>query len=299
MLFISDLNKLVFDNANAQSIEMKEWLGRVIHDHPVLFKAFKENRAGILLADISGSRAPRWAEINADLEIYGASVPKLGILLGILYNSVYGSDSQRAVLQNFSDEITAMIKKSNNLESGKLYALTSLKSIKAALIESNLFQWDERAQEGAGGMWCGAVYNTRETKEWFEQNPEVLKKYQVDFSEEKSPKSGELFALTARAGASFLLQMQRGNLINSNCSQLAKGFLEKISTSKFLKGILQSDNQVNWFGKTGTFNGNLSEVTLIEGNGYSYILSFLISSHRDNEVFEYLGEKVNSYLRNK
>jgi len=138
-------------------VKIKNWLETVVQNHPVLSKAFQDNRAGILFADITERNSPEWASINPDLEIYGASVPKLGILLGILYNDAYASDYRKGVLSVFQDEISKMIKTSDNLESGKLYALTSFQSIKSALVNLGLYQWDESENCGRGGIWCGAL----------------------------------------------------------------------------------------------------------------------------------------------
>jgi len=99
-----------------------------------------------------------------------------------------------------------------------------------------------------------------------------------------------------RSAASFFKLIEDGRLIDPHYSSVAKKFLERISTSKFLKGIQLVCPNVNWFGKTGTYNGNLSEVALIEGPGYAFILAFLISGHRENDVFEYLGKAATSFV---
>lgn len=291
------LKNFDFSDDSTQSQELMEFLDHTISGQPLLQLAKDEGRLGVLLADISSSRAPRWAAIDPDLEIYGASVPKLGILLGILQHHATGSDFRKNILTDFESSITAMIKKSDNLESGKLYALTSFDSIHSALRQHGLYEWDEATRTGRGGMWCGVAYNTPGTKTWFEENPAYLEKYNPDFTARLSPKSGQEFAMTVRAGASFLLKMVQGRLIDQKYSDIAKNFLKQISTSKFAKSLLACDPEAIWYGKTGTYNGHLAEVSLVEGPGYRFILALQLSNHRSNDVFEYMAQKVTNFVR--
>lgn len=291
------LKNFDFSNDATQSPEFFEFLNRTVSSEPSLQLAKDEGRLGVLLADISSARLPRWAAIDPDLEIYGASVPKLGILLGILQHHATGSDFRKNILSDFESSITAMIKKSDNLESGKLYALASFDSIHSAIRQYGLYEWDEATRTGRGGMWCGVAYNTPGTKKWFEENPTYLEKYRPDFAAKLSPKSGQEFALTVRAGASFLLKMEQGHLIDRKYSDIAKNFLKQISTSKFAKGLLACDSEAIWYGKTGTYNGHLAEVSLVEGPGYRFILALQLSNHRSNDVFEYMAQKVTNFVR--
>jgi len=286
-----------FSDDSKQSPELTQFLNQVVMENPVLASAKADGRLGILFADISEGRIPTWAALDPDLEIYGASVPKLGILLGILQHHATGGDFRKNILSDFESSITAMIKKSDNLESGKLYALASFDSIHSALSQHGLYEWEETTGTGRGGMWCGVAYNTPATKKWFEDNPAYSEKYRPDFAARLSPKSGQEFSLTVRAGASFLLKMVQGRLIDRKYSDIAKDFLRQISTSKFAKGLLTSDPEAIWYGKTGTYNGHLAEVSLVEGCEYRFILAVQLSNHRSNDVFEYVAQKVVNFVR--
>lgn len=287
-----------FTDQTPQTPALINFLNETVHGNRALAKAKADGRIGLLLADISDGRNPQWAAIDPDLELYGASTPKLAILLGILYNHKHSNNVfKKNMLTDFNGAITAMIKKSDNFEAGRLFAMTSFESVHAAIVEHGLYEWNEKTQSGKGGLWAGGTYNTSEVKQWFKDHPDMAEKYSPDFSEHLSPKGDWRFALTVRGGASFLLLMQNGQLVDAESSTIAKNYLKQISTSKFMPGIEEDDPNVIWYGKTGTYQGFTSEVILIEGADYRYILALQLADYRSNDVFEYIGKAANAYIR--
>lgn len=281
-----------------QSPELRQWLERLADAQSDLRRARAQGRVGLLVADLSEGRKPRWAALNPDFETYGASVPKVAILLGILYNHVHATNARRGVLEEFHDEIARMIKVSDNVEAGKLYAMTSFESISAALRAQGLYDWDEASRTGRGGLWCGGVYAISEVKRWFEAHPAVAAKYSPDFSLVPSPRTPDFkMTITARSSATFLLQMEKGQLVDPAHSAIAKDFLHGFSMSKFLPGVMQSDPQAEWYGKTGNYEGFQSEILLIEGKGYRYLLTLQLSEYTGQGAFAYVGKNVNALIK--
>src|SRR5687767_3248670 len=96
------------------------------------------------------STPPRVAMINPDRETYGASVPKIGILLGYF---ALNPGVEAKLEPDARRELGEMIKISSNEMAAKYSRLLGLKRIQGVLDEHHFYD-----KEHGGGIWVGKHY---------------------------------------------------------------------------------------------------------------------------------------------
>jgi len=104
---------------------------------------------GFGVVDLGG---PRVAMINADRMFYGASVPKLVIVLAFL---LAHPDLAAAPPAEVLRELQAVIKRSDNELAAKYSQIVGLESIQRLLLSPE-YQFYDRIH--GGGLWCGKHY---------------------------------------------------------------------------------------------------------------------------------------------
>ena len=120
------------------------------------------------LVDLSNPKAPRFAQVNGNTMMYGASLPKLMVLL--------------AAFQGFEDctlkdtpevhrDLIEMIRRSDNLAASQMIGRIGLRKIEALASDRRYRFYDP--QKG-GGIWLGGTYSSWRREESRTQDGFVL-----------------------------------------------------------------------------------------------------------------------------
>lgn len=104
------------------------------------------------LIDLSAPEAPRFAEINGGIMMYGASLPKLGILLAAFQGFADGTLTETPQIRT---DLDIMIRGSDNEAAGRLVKRLGLRKIEALLLDP-AFRFYDPAK--GGGLWLGSGY---------------------------------------------------------------------------------------------------------------------------------------------
>ena len=203
-------------------------------------------------------RTLRLAMIRPDHEMYGASVPKIGIFLAYFQLHPAAATNLDAVTRH---ELGLMIKVSSNEMAAKFSQELGLKQIRQVL---DLYHFYD-ANHG-GGIWVG-------------------KHYGVDTERVGSPVGDNSHAATVRQLLRFYLLLEQGKLVSPAAS---KTMLEIFASpdiphddNKFVKALSGRDVQI--LRKSGSWENWLHDTAIITGPGRHYILVALTQHPKGDE----------------
>ena len=222
-------------------------------------------------AGILDLRTRRVAMIHPDQEYYGASVPKIGILLA--YFQMHPEAATNLDTQT-RHELGLMIKVSSNEMASKFSQKLGLKNIQQVL---NLYQFYDASH--GGGIWVG-------------------KHYGKDGERYGSPVGDNSHAATVRQLLRYYLLLEQGKLV----SPAASATMLEIFASpdiphendKFVKGLAGRDVQI--LRKSGTWEDWLHDTAVISGPGRRYVLVALTRHPRGDDYLVDLAPVVDDLM---
>jgi beta-lactamase class A len=229
----------------------------------------EQTAVGVL--DLTGNE--HLALLNPDRMDYGASVPKIGILLA------YFDLTPRAATQldpTVRKELGQMIKNSNNEMASKYSHLLGLKAVQGVIEKYKL--WDPNH---GGGIWVG-------------------KHYGKDAERYPDPITKNSHAITVRQVMRFYLLMLQGKLVSPEASQRMLEIFESPDLphdqNKFVKGLAGRDG-VNVIRKSGTWDTWFHDSAIITAPGRRYILVAMTNHPKGDEYLEALAPRVDDLLK--
>ena len=222
-------------------------------------------------AGILDLRTMRVAMIHPDLEYYGASVPKIGILLAYFQMHPEAATNLDAQTRH---ELGLMIKISSNEMASKFSHLLGLKNIQQVLDSYHFYD----ASHG-GGLWVG-------------------KHYGKDGERYGSPVGDKSHAATVRQLLRYYLLLEQGKLV----SPAASATMLEIFASpdiphendKFVKGLAGRDVQI--LRKSGTWEEWFHDTAVISGPGRRYALVALTHQPCGDEYLVDLAPAVDDVM---
>ena len=216
-------------------------------------------------------RTLRLAMVHPDREEYGASVPKIGILLAYFQLHPAAATNLDAVTRH---ELGLMIKASSNEMAAKFSQELGLKQIRQVLDSYHFYD----ANHG-GGIWIG-------------------KHYGVDTERVGSPVGDNSHAATVRQLLRFYLLLEQGKLVSPAAS---KTMLEIFASpdippddNKFVKALAGRDVQI--LRKSGSWENWLHDTAIITGPGRHYILVALTQHPKGDEYLVDLAVAVDDLM---
>jgi len=217
------------------------------------------------------ARTCRLAMLRPDSEFYGASVPKIAILLA--YFQLRSQDA--AILDpNTQHELGLMIKASSNELAAKYSRLVGLKQIQEVLEDYHLYD----ARHG-GGLWVGKHYG--ETGERI-----------------GSPVGDNSHAATVRHLLRFYLLLEQNRLVSPEASAKMRDIFASPEIphddTKFVKGL--SGRGVSVLRKSGWWEDWLHDTAIITGPERHYILVALTRHPRGDDYLVELVEAVDDLM---
>jgi len=215
----------------------------------------------------------RLALIRPDEMYYGASVPKIAILLAWFETQ---PESAENLAPDVQEALGRMIKLSDNPAAARFSRQLGLPAI-AEVLESSRYRFYDKKH--GGGLWMGKHYAPGD---------ERLRDPLRDLSH----------AATVRQCLRFYLMMDQGRLVSPAASAkmrdiFASPELDHVA-SKFLKGLAGRDRTI--LRKSGTWEDFHHDTALVEGEGRRYILVALTQSPRGEEYLEELAAAVDDLL---
>lgn len=219
----------------------------------------KDKQLSFALVDITNPLEPRVAEINGDINLYAASLPKIAILLGVFQRIHDGSVSLDAALE---EKLIQMIRFSSNSAASELLDMVG-KEYLAELLQSDEYQLYDRE---LGGLWVGKHYSRAGA--W---------------------KRDPLFNLSHGASslkvAKFYYLLATDRLVSADsCSMMRKILSNPGIKHKFVRGAQEHMPDATIYRKSGTWKTYHSDSALIEHGGRSYIAVALINHPKGDEV---------------
>jgi len=238
-----------------------------------LWQGIAEKRIGIVLVDITDLRRPRVAEFNGDVMLYAASLPKIAILLGALFEVERGKleldDGLRASL-------TRMIRESSNEDATAVLNRVGFENL-AKILRSRRYRLYDPAHNG--GLWVGQDYGGG--KEW-----------------RRDPLHDISHGATAMQTARFYYLAVTGRLLKP---PLNDALLEILSRSaiehKFVKGLEEANPEATIYRKSGTWKQYHADSGIVVADNYSYILVAIARDPRGEKELERLIGAAEETLR--
>ena len=208
-------------------------------------------KIGIALIDISDIKHPRVAEINGDVMMYAASLPKIAILLGAFVEIERGHLTFDNELQGM---MTRMIRNSSNQDASLVLTRVGIQNL-ADILRSERFRLYD--PERNGGLWVG-------------------KKYNADQYWQKDPLHSITHGATAMQVVRYYYLAYTGQLVSA---EYKKRFWEILSNSainsKFVKGVKKYHPEAAIFRKSGTWRNFHADSAVVVGKDYRYIVAAL------------------------
>ena len=211
------------------------------------------------------------ALIHPDREQYGASVPKIGILLAYFQLHPEAATNLNAQTRH---ELGLMIKASDNDMAAKFSHELGLKPIQAVL---NSYDFYDAAH--GGGIWVG-------------------KHYGKGGERYGDPIADHSHAATVRQLLRYYLMLEQGRLVSPAASKTMREIFASPDiphdSNKFAKGL--TGRGVEIIRKSGSWEDWLHDSAVVTGGGRHYILVALTKHPRGDEYLSALAQRVDDLV---
>ncbi len=213
----------------------------------------------------------RLAMVHPDREEYGASVPKVGILLAYFELHPEAVTNMNAQTRH---ELGLMAKASNNEMAAKFSHELGLKQIQEVLNSLHFYDTNH-----GGGIWVGKHYG--------------------DDSERITDPIGDFsHAATVRQLLRYFLSLEQGRLVSPAASHAMREIFASPDIPhddiKFVKAL--SDRNVQIIRKWGSWEDWLHDSAVVTGGGRHYILAALTHHPKGDEYLVDLAKAVDDLM---
>ena len=227
--------------------------------------------SGQAAAGVLDLQTSRLAMIDPDRCEYGASVPKIGILLAYFALHPQAATNLSA---DTRQQLGLMVKNSSNEIASKFSRDLGLKQIQEVLNRLGFYNADE-----GGGIWVGKHYG-----EQGERYPD--------------PIGNHSHAITIRQALRYFWLLEMGKLLSPEASQTMREIFESPAILhdeiKFVKGL--AGREVGIIRKWGSWEDWLHDVAVVKGPGRHYILAGLTHHPRGDDYLVDLAEGADDLL---
>lgn len=207
----------------------------------------------LALVDINRIEQPRVAEVNGDVMMYAASLPKIAVLLTAFEQIDRGEilldDSTRATLE-------LMIRRSSNAAATQMIHRVGKENIARVLVSPRYRLYDPLHN---GGLWVG-------------------KDYAKGGLWRRDPLRNLSHAATAMQVARFYYLLETGQLVSPEHSRTMKEILADTQLRhKFARAIRELDPDARLYRKSGSWRTYHSDSMLVKDVDRAYIVVALIN----------------------
>ena len=238
----------------APDVSLQMGLTAILNEGPYQ-RLIRERRLSVALVDITDLDRPRYAGYDADRMRYAASLPKIGILLGVFDQVERGRIRYTPELRG---RLELMIRNSDNRTSSELIRLVGFQNIARTLQDPRYELYD---RDRRGGIWVGRGFGSG-VGTW-----------------QRDPLSNISHGATARQAARFFVLLERGELVNEWASSEMKSILsEPAIHHKFVLGLENEHPDSRMYRKSGTWRNYHADAMLVERDGRRYVAVALLES---------------------
>ena len=219
----------------------------------------RTGKMSVGLVDLSNPKMPRFAQVNGNTMMYGASLPKLMVLLAAFQGFTDGTLKDTPEVHR---DLIEMIRRSDNHAASQMIGRIGLRKIEALASDRRYRFYDP--QKG-GGIWLGGTYSSGGDK-----NPE--------------PITGLSFTATAYQLCRFYYLLAYGRLISPERSrQMLKILAFPDLPGKFVSVLETTVPPNHLYRKSGEVRGFHADSVLVWDQGWRrYILVSMIEDDRGN-----------------
>jgi len=218
--------------------------------------AVRGKQLSFALVDITELHAPRVAELNGDLMMYAASLPKIAVLLAVFDGVEKGKIRLDTMTEN---KLKQMIRRSSNSATTEMMHLVGKENIAEVLLSPRYRLYDPKRN---GGLWVGKDYGKGGL--W-----------------RRDPLHNLSHGATAMQVARFYYLLETGKLVSPRQSAKMKQILADSEINhKFVHGLLLIDPKANLYRKSGSWRTYHSDSALVERDGRAYIAVALANSDK-------------------
>ena len=242
---------------------------------PFWWSLIKSKKMAVGLVDLSAPATPRFARVNGDTMMYGASLPKLAILLAAFKGFKDGSLKMTPAIE---EDLKKMIRLSDNQAAGRMVALIGLKKIETLLLVPRHRFYDPAR---GGGIWLGSGFTAGG-----ERHPD--------------PIQGLTHAATVYQLCRYYYLLAYGKLISPEQSRKMLRILSSPELHDKFVRVLEPDIPLNhMYRKSGEFGVWHADSMLVwaERPWRRYILAAMVENGKGEKVLEDLVPVVERLLQ--
>jgi len=233
----------------------------------------KKQKMAVGLVDLTDIDSPRFADINGNVMMYAASLPKIAILLTAFQSFENGilKETPQVI-----DELTKMIRYSSNGCATRMIDCLGFKQIESVVCNPEYQLFDVKR---GGGLWVGKRYAS------------AGKRY-------PDPIKGLSHAATVSQVCRFYYMLATGKLINPHrSSQMLEILSEPGLHHKFVKILERRAPRASLFRKSGTWGIWHSDSVLVWGPERHYILVGMVEDAQGAQILQKLVPLVEEVLQ--
>jgi beta-lactamase class A len=249
-------------------------LDQALKQHASWQPLLVQGKMSVALVDLSNPKAPRIAQANGDTMMYGASLPKLMVLLAAFQGFEDGTLKDTPEVHR---DLIEMIRRSDNPAASRMIARIGLKKIETLASDRGYRFYDP--QKG-GGIWLGGTYS-----HGGEQNPE--------------PITGLSHTATAYQLCRFYYLLAYGRLISPERSrQMLKILAFPDLPGKFVSVLEATVPPNHLYRKSGEVRGFHADSILVWDTGWRrYILAAMVDDAAGEQILKELVPVAEQVLR--
>jgi beta-lactamase class A len=249
-------------------------LDQAVKPHESWQSLIRQGKMAVGLVDLSNPKAPRYAQVNGNTMMYGASLPKLMVLLAAFQGFEDGSLQETPQVHR---DLIEMIRRSSNPAASHLIGQIGLRKIEALTGDGRYRFYD--SQKG-GGIWLGGTYSLGG-----EVNPEPL--------------SGLTHTATVYQLCRFYYLLAYGRLISPERSrQMLKILAFPDLPGKFVSVLEKAEPSQRLYRKSGEVRGFHADSILVWGETWRrFILVAMIDDAGGEKILKDLVPVAEQVLR--
>lgn len=226
---------------------------------PRIWDLIKARKASIVLADVTDPQKPRVAEVNGDVMLYAASLPKIAIVLGAFVQIERG---EMTLDDRTRDLLHDTVRKSSNRAATELLNQVGIENL-AEILQSERYRLYD--PEYGGGLWVGRDYGGG--KVW-----------------KRDPINGISHGASAMQAARFYYLGITGRLVAPEFRpELREIFSRPGITHKFVKGLKQKKPEAGVYRKSGSWRQFHADSGIIAQDDSVYLVAALAEHPEGDE----------------
>jgi beta-lactamase class A len=258
--------------SNCKNPALETRLAKKLKANPEWNKLIKQKKLAVSLVDLSDTCAVRYAEVNGNVMMYAASLPKIAILLAAMDAIEKGEleESDKVAL-----DMKLMISKSDNQASTRMIDRLGYQKISDVLTDRKYNLYDKTQ---GGGLWVG-------------------KRYAAGGKKNPDPMQGLSHAATARQVARFYHMLAFGQLVTKERSeQMLEILVDPALHHKFVNTYERIAPKARLFRKSGSWSVFHSDSIMVWGPERQYILVALVEDANGESIIRKIGSSVDEVI---